>query len=271
MRSSPSVFGIALGAVALTFISACKPPADESAAVPGSVASTPVPASQPGLAQPGIAAPTTAVLDTADQQVCYGLGYTMGANIAAQPGITADMPALIAGLEDGLKQAELRINPAALQIAFETIQKRHEAKIAEAAAAALADANAFLASNAKRPGVTVTRSGLHYEVIKPSADPEGAHPLATDTVEVHYHGTLPDGTVFDSSIERGEPATFPVGGVIPGWTEALQLMSVGDRWKLYLPPGLAYGPRGAGSIPANAALIFEVELLSIKTPDTQEP
>ena len=119
----------------------------------------------------------------------------------------------------------------------------------------------YLATNGKREGVITTESGLQYEVIKEGS---GSQPKLTDKVSVHYHGTLIDGTVFDSSVKRGTPASFPVSGVIAGWTEALQLMHVGDKWKLTIPSELAYGDRGAGElIGPNAALIFEVELLQI--------
>lgn len=122
--------------------------------------------------------------------------------------------------------------------------------------------NAFLEENGKRPGVTTTESGLQYEVL---TEGTGAKPTAEDRVRVHYHGTLIDGTVFDSSVERGEPAVFGVSQVIPGWTEALELMPVGSKWKIYLPASIAYGERGGpgGGIGPNEALIFEVELLEI--------
>ncbi|OFX71003.1 MAG: peptidylprolyl isomerase [Bacteroidetes bacterium GWE2_29_8] len=122
-------------------------------------------------------------------------------------------------------------------------------------------AKEFLDNNKKREGVTTLPSGLQYEVIKKGT---GESPKLTDEVTTHYTGTLLDGKVFDSSVQRGEPATFPVNGVIPGWTEALQLMKVGDKWKLYIPSELAYGERGAGQvIGPNETLIFEIELLSI--------
>jgi FKBP-type peptidyl-prolyl cis-trans isomerase FklB len=119
----------------------------------------------------------------------------------------------------------------------------------------------FLDENKKKPGVVTLPSGLQYIVIKEGT---GAKPVLTDKVTTHYHGTLIDGTVFDSSVERGEPASFPVNGVIKGWTEALQMMPVGSKWKLFVPPALGYGERGAGGvIGPNATLIFEVELISI--------
>jgi len=120
---------------------------------------------------------------------------------------------------------------------------------------------AFLAANAKQPGVLTTASGLQYKVLKSGT---GASPKATDTVKVDYEGRLIDGTIFDSSIQRGQPATFPVNGVIPGWVEALQLMKVGDKWQLFVPAGLAYGAQSPGpTIPPNSTLIFQVELLDI--------
>jgi FKBP-type peptidyl-prolyl cis-trans isomerase FklB len=128
---------------------------------------------------------------------------------------------------------------------------------------AKADAGAaFLAANAKKDGVITTASGLQYKVMKSGA---GESPKLTDKVKVHYHGTLIDGTVFDSSVQRGEPITFPVGGVIPGWVEALQLMKVGDKWQLVIPAKLAYGDQSPSpAIPPNSVLIFEVELLGIE-------
>jgi FKBP-type peptidyl-prolyl cis-trans isomerase FklB len=119
---------------------------------------------------------------------------------------------------------------------------------------------AFLTENAKRPEVKVTESGLQYEVLVAGS---GKQPAASDKVRVHYHGTFTDGNVFDSSVQRGQPAEFPVGGVIAGWVEALQLMSEGAKWKLFIPHNLAYGERGAGSIPPFSTLVFEVELLNV--------
>lgn len=133
----------------------------------------------------------------------------------------------------------------------------------EASTSAKADAGeTFLAENAKKEGVKTTASGLQYKVINSGT---GASPKATDMVKVHYHGTLIDGTVFDSSVQRGEPISFPVSGVIPGWVEALQLMKVGDKWQLYIPARLAYGENSpTPAIPPNSVLLFEVELLGVE-------
>jgi len=128
------------------------------------------------------------------------------------------------------------------------------------AEAAAAEGRAFLAENAKRDGVVVLESGLQYEVL---AAGDGAKPTREDSVRTHYHGTLIDGSVFDSSYQRGQPAEFPVGGVIAGWTEALQLMNAGSKWRLYVPSELAYGAQGVGSIPPHSTLVFDVELLDV--------
>jgi FKBP-type peptidyl-prolyl cis-trans isomerase len=200
-------------------------------------------------------------LASVDQRVSYGIGYNMGANLAKQSEFTVDSDAVKTGLADGLAGATARLSESDIRAAFTAAQQKAAAAAAAAGEKQLAASKAFLEKNRTRSGVKVTASGLQYEVLVHGL---GAKPKLTDTVEVHYHGTLIDGTVFDSSVERGTPATFRVNGVIPGWTEALQLMSVGDKWKLYIPAALAYGPRPAGKIPPNAALIFEVELRAIK-------
>jgi FKBP-type peptidyl-prolyl cis-trans isomerase len=125
------------------------------------------------------------------------------------------------------------------------------------------DAGKFLTENKKKEGIKTTASGLQYQVLK-SGDAGGKSPTKESTVKVHYTGTLVNGTKFDSSVDRGEPAEFQVGGVVPGWTEALQLMKVGDKWRLYLPPELGYGAQGKGPVPPHAVMIFEVELLEVK-------
>jgi FKBP-type peptidyl-prolyl cis-trans isomerase len=167
----------------------------------------------------------------------------------------------VAGITDGLAKAKTRLPEAELEAAFMAMQEKLTAAQAAVAEKNLAACNDYLAKNKAKPGVTVTASGLQYEVIKSGSGPK---PKLTDTVKVHYHGTLIDGTVFDSSVERNEPVEFEVTGVIAGWTEALQLMSVGDKWKLTIPPAIGYGAQGKGRIPPNSVLIFEVELLAIK-------
>ena len=147
-----------------------------------------------------------------------------------------------------------------MQQAMTYVRKlQHEAALVEGEQNKAAG-EAFLAENGERDGVVTTESGLQYEVLVPG---DGEKPTLDDTVTTHYHGTLIDGEIFDSSVDRGQPASFPVGGVISGWTEALQLMPVGSKWRLYVPAELAYGPQQRGSIPPNSTLIFDVELLEI--------
>lgn len=141
------------------------------------------------------------------------------------------------------------------------MQAKKQAQMAEQAKAAKKDGMAFLAQNRNNPGVFETPSGLQYQVIQGA---EGRKPAATDTVHVHYHGTLLNGQVFDSSVQRGEPISFPLNQVIAGWTEGLQLMSIGSKYKFFIPSDLAYGDQAVGTIPAGSTLIFEVELLDIK-------
>ena len=149
------------------------------------------------------------------------------------------------------------------------VRERMEAKRKQDTETNKKEGDTFLAANKAKPGVTTLPSGLQYKVLKEGTGPK---PTPTDTVECNYRGTLIDGKEFDSSYKRGEPATFPVTGVIKGWTEALQLMPVGSKWQLVLPPDLAYGERGAGAdIGPNATLVFEVELLSIVKQDKAQP
>ena len=202
------------------------------------------------------------VLETLDQRVSYGIGRNIGGNIANDPNLEVDTDALLAGLMDAVGGAESQLTDEELQAAFTEIRARAEAAAKEAAAAAAAKSIEYLATNGQRPEVTTTESGLQYEILTAG---DGPKPAATDRVRVHYHGTLIDGTVFDSSVQRGTPAEFPVNGVIRGWVEALQLMPVGSKWKLHIPADIAYGERGQGSIPGGAALIFDVELLEILT------
>ncbi|MCB0618286.1 MAG: FKBP-type peptidyl-prolyl cis-trans isomerase [Saprospiraceae bacterium] len=186
--------------------------------------------------------------------VSYSLGVLVAQDLKSQGFDDINPEAFSQALADVMNGRELKVGEEEASMVFQTyaMQKQEEKNKAQ---------KTFLEENAKREGVTTLPSGLQYEVLKKG---EGESPSATDKVTVHYHGTLIDGTVFDSSVERGEPATFPVNGVIKGWVEALQLMQVGDKWKLFIPSELAYGSRGAGQvIGPGATLVFEVELLSI--------
>ncbi len=192
-------------------------------------------------------------------KISYALGLSMGQNLMSSGVESLDYQDLAAGIEDVLTKQQPKISYQEAQQVLNQFFQELEAKVA---GAAKADGEKFLAENAKREGVKVTASGLQYEILEPSL---GQKPKATDTVRVHYEGTLIDGTVFDSSYRRGESITFPLNGVIAGWTEGLQLMSIGSKYKFFIPYQLAYGERGAGqSIPPYAALIFTVELLGIE-------
>lgn len=200
-------------------------------------------------------------LTTLEQHASYGIGLQMGQQLADNPFDGLDIAAVAAGLAAAFYGEEPEVSEDQIREAFGVISARmQEAESAKAKVAAAAG-EAFLAENAKKAGVTVTASGLQYEVLNAGS---GAKPGRSDKVRTHYHGTLIDGTVFDSSYNRGQPAEFPVSGVIAGWTEALQLMPVGAKYRLYIPHNLAYGERGAGgAIKPFSALIFDVELLDI--------
>ncbi|GGP80345.1 FKBP-type peptidyl-prolyl cis-trans isomerase [Shewanella ulleungensis] len=201
------------------------------------------------------------LFSTMEQHASYGVGRQMGEQLAANSFEGIDIPAVQAGLADAFAGTESQVTMEELQVAFTEISRRLQEAQEAASAAATAEGDAFLAENAKRDGVTVTESGLQYEVL---VQGDGEKPTYESTVRTHYHGTFLNGDVFDSSVTRGQPAEFPVSGVIAGWTEALQLMPVGTKLKLYVPHHLAYGERGAGaSIPPYSALVFEVELLDI--------
>lgn len=198
---------------------------------------------------------------TIEQRVSYGVGRQMGDQLASNPFDGLDVGAVAEGLADALNGVASAVEQDLMRAAFEVVSERMQAKEAETSSALAADGEAFLAENAKRKDVTVLDSGLQYEIMVAG---EGDKPNATSTVRTHYHGMLIDGKVFDSSVDRGEPTEFPVNGVIAGWTEALQLMEIGSKWKLFVPHQLAYGERGAGGdIGPYAALVFEVELLAI--------
>ena len=203
-------------------------------------------------------------LETETEKASYLIGRNIGGSIKAD-GLELNVDNLVAGLKEAIAGEDSKISDEdaqAVMMAFQkSMQEKQEAAAAEAAKENAAAGTKFLEENKKREGVVTTESGLQYEIMTKG---EGAKPKATDTVSVHYHGTLLDGTVFDSSVDRGQPAEFPVNQVIKGWVEALQLMPVGSKWKLFIPSDLAYGDRGAGgAIGPGAMLTFEVELLDI--------
>jgi FKBP-type peptidyl-prolyl cis-trans isomerase FklB len=195
----------------------------------------------------------------------YSVGYQIGDDFKRQ-GVEINPEALVKGIQDAISgrtplmtAEEQRATLVKLQRQVAARQKQNKPKQAQEYPG---ESREFLASNANKPGVVTLPSGLQYKVIQEGT---GRSPGATDTVTVHYRGTLLDGTEFDSSYSRGKPATFGVGRVIAGWTEALQLMKEGARWQLFIPPDLAYGEKGAGSkIPPNSSLIFDVELISVE-------
>ena len=192
------------------------------------------------------------------EKVSYALGLSLGNNLLGSGVNALDYAQLAQGIQDVMEQNKPKMTYEEAQTVindfFQTLQ-------AKAGGLSQSEGIAFLEENSKRAGIVTLASGLQYEILSEGA---GAIPKATDTVNVHYHGTLIDGKVFDSSVNRGEPATFGVTQVISGWVEALQLMPVGSKWKLYIPSELAYGAQGAGqAIAPHTALIFEVELLSI--------
>ena len=200
-------------------------------------------------------------LTTLEQHASYGIGLQMGQQLAENPFDGLDIAAVAAGLAAAFYGDEPEVSEDQIRAAFEVISGRMQAAEAAKAEVAAAVGQAFLAENANKAGIVVTESGLQYEVLTAGS---GAKPSRADKVRTHYHGTLIDGTVFDSSYNRGQPAEFPVSGVIAGWTEALQLMPVGAKYRLYIPHNLAYGERGAGgAIKPYSALIFDVELLEI--------
>jgi FKBP-type peptidyl-prolyl cis-trans isomerase FklB len=200
----------------------------------------------------------TPELKTKVDSISYSLGVNIGTNLKKQGFDTLNVDLFAKALKDVYGNATLQINDKdAEKLLMEYFQSIQSSKSGNT----LKEGQKFLEENKKKPGVITLPSGLQYMVIKEGTGPK---PTASDMVTTHYHGTLINGTVFDSSVERGQPATFPVNGVIKGWVEALQLMNVGSKWKLFIPANLAYGEQGAGQqILPNSALIFEVELISI--------
>jgi FKBP-type peptidyl-prolyl cis-trans isomerase FklB len=218
------------------------------------------------LATAGLAAETVkAPFTSATQQRSYAIGRNIGMNLKQQD-LQLDTEQVLKGMKDALAgqpslltDAEMEQTLGALQ---QEMQAKQQEKTAAAGAKAAKEGEAYLAANAAKEGVVTLPSGLQYKVLTAGT---GKKPAATDTVVVHYRGTLTDGTEFDSSYKRNQPAKFKVNQVIPGWTEALQLMPVGSKWQLVIPAKLAYGERAAGGvIPPNSVLVFEVELQGIE-------
>jgi len=200
-------------------------------------------------------------LKTDKQKFSYTAGYQIGQNLKRQ-NLDLDSRAFSQGAQDAITSAKPRLKPEEMQAAILNQQKKDMEKQAAVAKKNLDAGQAFLEANKKKEGVTTTASGLQYKVI---TEGKGKQPKSTDTVVAHYRGTLINGTEFDSSYQRNEPATFPVSGVIKGWQEALPLMKEGSKWQVYIPSDLGYGPRGAGGeIGPNEVLIFDIELLSVK-------
>lgn len=222
-----------------------------------------------GIWQPAALAQDAPNLDSEDARIAYAIGMNLGMNLVSEDLLEGlDSEIFLAGVTDSF-DGDFSMSMDEMSAALEIFQQRQrelmERQAAEAehnAAESLAAGREFLDENGERGEVVTLDSGLQYEIL--AAGPGGASPTAADGVVAHYHGTLIDGTVFDSSVDRGEPARFMLSQVIPGWTEALQLMSVGDRWRLFIPAEMAYGESSpTPAIPANSVLIFDVELLEI--------
>jgi FKBP-type peptidyl-prolyl cis-trans isomerase FklB len=215
------------------------------------------------LALPAFAQEKTQLKDQKDK-VSYAIGLNIGMNLSRQK-VALNPDAFSAGLKDGLA-GKRQMTEAEVKDTMTAFQKDLENKQKAAAENNVKEGEKFLTENKKKEGVKTTPSGLQYKVINEGT---GAQPKATDTVTVNYRGTLIDGTEFDSSYKRGEPATFPLNAVIRGWTEGLQLMKVGSKYQLFVPPNLAYGDRAVGpDITPNSTLIFDVELLGVKPPQS---
>ncbi|MGJ8690107.1 MAG: FKBP-type peptidyl-prolyl cis-trans isomerase [Gammaproteobacteria bacterium] len=210
------------------------------------------------------AADSAVDLTSQDNQISYSIGVNIGQNLAGQGIMGAiNLDAFFEGIRD-VVTGEPQLTQDEMMAALEAFQTQLMEQQAIEIAAIQAESEAFLAANAQEDGVMTTDSGLQYTIIE-TGDASGVSPTLNDSVLAHYHGTFIDGEVFDSSVDRGEPAEFGVGQVIAGWTEALQMMKPGDKWRLFIPSNLAYGETGSGPIGPFTALIFDVELLQVNT------
>lgn len=199
-------------------------------------------------------------LSTDEGKLSYAIGQQVGRQLKSS-GFKFDQATLFASISEALEGKESKMTIPEMQAALSKAGEAEMAKMEAEGKANLEKGAKFMAENKSKPGVKTTASGLQYQTLQPG---KGKSPKATDTVRVHYTGTLIDGTKFDSSVDRGQPAEFPLNGVIRGWTEGLQLMKVGEKARFVIPSELAYGPQGRPSIPPSSTLVFEVELLEIK-------
>ncbi len=237
-RAGPALVAVMVAAL-LVALTGCKPGADTTAPQE---------------------APAKAPLSDDKAKASYSLGYQFADNVRRQLEDSIDSEAFVLGVRDRLEDAEMQVSREEAEVVLSKLMESRQAAVSAKALENLETGLGFLEENGKREGVVTLDSGLQYEILTAG---EGPKPGPSDTVTTHYEGRLIDGTVFDSSYERGEPASFPLNRVIPGWTEGLQLMPTGSKWRLYVPASLAYGDRAAGQIPANSTLIFDVELLSV--------
>jgi FKBP-type peptidyl-prolyl cis-trans isomerase len=258
---------LAAGMMLLGYAPAQTPAAQPTPPASGSASAAPAKAQTSTAKKAPLTAKSasTLTLKTQKEKASYALGMKIGGDLRRQSVNTAVDPAITArGLRDALAGSKALLTEdeekAALTQLQSEIRTKQEAKAKEASAPNRKDGDAFLAANKGKEGVVTLPDGLEYKILTAGTGPK---PTASDTVTVNYKGTLIDGTEFDSSYKRGQPATFPVGGVIKGWTEALQLMPVGSKWQLFIPTDLAYGDSGRPGIPPGATLVFEVELISI--------
>jgi FKBP-type peptidyl-prolyl cis-trans isomerase FklB len=269
-----AVTAVAAGIIALGYAQAQQtPPASAPQTPPASSSQTPgTTTPKPAAAKPGTpvakkpTAPTVLTLKTQKDKASYAIGLNIGKSMH-KDSVDVDPAILMRGMKDGLAGNKPLLTDDEAKAAMVALQadlrKKQEEKMQVQGEANKKEGDAFLAENKTKDGVVALPSGLQYKILKEGTGPK---PAATDTVVCNYKGTLLDNTEFDSSYKRGQPATFPVSGVIKGWTEALQLMPVGSKWELFIPADLAYGARGGpgGGIGPNATLVFEVELMSIQ-------
>jgi FKBP-type peptidyl-prolyl cis-trans isomerase FklB len=267
-----AVTAVAAGIFVLGYAQAQQTPPASTAQTtpPASATQTPgTTTTKPPAAKPGTTVakkPTVLTLTTQKQKASYAIGLNIGKSMH-KDSVDVDPSILLRGLRDGLAGTKPLLTDDEARAAMVALQadlrKKGEEKMLVQGEANKKEGDAFLAENKTKDGVVALPSGLQYKILKEGTGPK---PAATDTVVCQYKGTLLDNTEFDSSYKRGQPATFPVSGVIKGWTEALQLMPVGSKWELFIPPDLAYGARGGpgGGIGPNATLVFEVELVSIQ-------